>query len=63
MNADPTGLLIIRAWTEPGSTKPLRAHIRRTNDVADGVQRELTLADADAVCAVVHEWLDEMAAR
>ena len=61
MTTVPTGLLIIRAWAEPGSTHPLRAHISRTTDVGLGVQREHTLADVDAVCAEVQQWLNEMA--
>jgi hypothetical protein len=33
-----TGLLIIRAWIEKGSRKPLRAHIRATTDVSKGFE-------------------------
>jgi hypothetical protein len=51
------GLLIIRAWPEPDSTKPLRASVRRTDDVAEGISDEVTFADVDAVCASVREWL------
>ncbi|MPZ50464.1 MAG: hypothetical protein GEU75_14395 [Dehalococcoidia bacterium] len=52
-----TGLLIIRAWVEQGSSKPLRAHLRLTTDVADGFERELTLADVADVSAAVETWL------
>jgi len=56
-----TGLLIIRAWAEPGSSLPLRVQIRLTTDVSLGVERSETLADADAVVEVVRAWLLEMA--
>ena len=52
-----TGLLIIRAWIENGSTKPLRAQIRLTADVSTGITNELTLADAASVTAAVGAWL------
>ena len=60
MASDRTALLIIRAWTEEGSSEPLRAHIRLTSDVSSGIDRTLTLAQADAVCATVREWLAEV---
>jgi hypothetical protein len=56
-----TGLLIIRAWAEPGSSSPLRVQIRLTTDVSLGVERSETLTDADAVVEVVRIWLLEMA--
>ena len=56
-----TGLLIIRAWAEPGSSSPLRVQIRLTTDVSLGVERRQTIADADAVVEVVRAWLQEMA--
>jgi len=52
-----TGLLLIRAWIEKGATKPLRAHIRATTDVANGFQSELTVADVASVSAMVETWL------
>jgi hypothetical protein len=54
------GLLIIRAWLEPGSSKPLRAHLRVTTDVGDGFESEQTLADVSAVSAVVEAWLNDV---
>ena len=56
-----TGLLIIRAWAEPGSSSPLRVQIRLTTDVSLGVERRETITDADAVVEVVRGWLQEMA--
>ena len=60
MAPDRTGLLIIRAWIEQGSSKPLRAHIRLTNDVAVGFASETTLADVAAVSTVVEAWLQDV---
>ncbi len=57
MATDRTGLLIIRVWIEEGSSEPLRAQIRLSNDVSAGIERTLTLARAEAVCATVQEWL------
>jgi hypothetical protein len=55
-----TGLLIIRAWVEPGSSSPLRAQIRLTTDVAHGVERSLTLTQEEAVVTAIHTWLSEI---
>jgi len=60
MAIDRTGLLIIRAWIEPGSSEPLRAEVRIVSDVAAGIERTLTLSRADAVCAAVRDWLDDI---
>jgi hypothetical protein len=60
MPPDHTGLLIIRAWIEPGSSKPLRAHIRLTTDVATGFASETTLADVHAVSVAVEAWLQDV---
>jgi hypothetical protein len=60
---DRAGLLIIRAWVERGSAKPLRAQIRLTTDVAAGLESELTLVDASRVCAVVESWLLDVLAE
>ncbi len=60
MAKDRTGLMIIRAWVEEGSPKPLRAHIRLTSDITTGVERAWTLADAEDVCAAVDAWLRDV---
>jgi uncharacterized protein YrrD len=57
-----TGLLIIRAWVEKASTKPLRAHIRTTTDVSQGFENELTVADVASANAVVETWLGDVTA-
>lgn len=60
MTAARTGLLIIRAWVEPGSLSPLRVQIRLTTDVSQGFQQSLTVAERDAVVKVVQVWLSAM---
>ena len=60
MSRDRTGLMIIRAWVEQGSSKPLRARIRLTRDVGDGFQSDVTLADVPAVSAAVEVWLQDV---
>jgi hypothetical protein len=47
---------------EPGSSPPLRAHIRLTTDVAHGFDRSLTLAQEEEVVAAVQAWLLETVA-
>lgn len=55
-----TGLLIIRAWVEKSSSKPLRAHIRTTTDVSQGFENELTVVDMASANAVVETWLGDV---
>jgi hypothetical protein len=55
-----TGLLVIRAWVEEGSTEPLRAQIRVTGDVSTGIERSLTLVQSDTVSELVDTWLHGM---
>jgi hypothetical protein len=57
-----TGLFVIRAWVEPGSSLPLRAQVRSTTDVSFGIERSLTLAHMDAVVETLQGWLSEMLA-
>lgn len=58
--SDKTGLLIIRAWVEEGSSEPLRADVRATTDVATGIGGTVTLARAEEVGATVQKWLAEV---
>ena len=57
MPAPVTGLFIIRAWIEQGSTEPLRAHIRLTTDISCGFEDSMTLSEVRAVCEAVATWL------
>ena len=58
--SDKTGLLIIRAWVEVGSSKPLRADVRATTDVSAGFDRAMTHARAEEVGATVQKWLTDV---
>ena len=62
-NGDNTGLMILRAWMEPGSKEPLRVRIRLTTDVSKDFQRTMTISDVDAVCSVVEGWLMDILAE
>jgi hypothetical protein len=57
MSSHRTGVLIIRAWTEPGSAQPLRAQIRVTDDISTGGERAFTLVEVTEVDALVRDWL------
>jgi hypothetical protein len=56
------GLLIIRAWIEPGSSSPLRAQLRITTDVSVGFDASRTLTREEAVIEAVQAWLSSMLA-
>jgi hypothetical protein len=60
MPAESTGLLIIRAYLERGSSSPLRAEIRLTSDVSMGIERTVNLVDAEVVVQVVRSWLHDL---
>jgi hypothetical protein len=60
MPTDNTGLLIIRAYVERGSSAPLRAEVRLTSDVSAGIERTVVLADAELVAEVVRGWLNDI---
>jgi hypothetical protein len=62
MTSHRTGVLIIRAWTEPGSAQPLRAQIRMTDDISVGGERAVTVVEATEVDALVSGWLQEFLA-
>jgi hypothetical protein len=55
-----TGLLIIRAYLDPESSRPLRAELRLTSDVSAGIERTLNLVDPDRVAEAVRSWLEDM---
>ena len=60
MPASRTGLLIIRAWVEEGSSEPLHAHVRLTTDVSSGFETTMNLSQVSAVCEAVETWLRDM---
>jgi hypothetical protein len=57
MPKDRTGLLIIRAWTEDGSSAPLRAQLSMTSDVSMGMERTSVHTDVIEVGTEVQSWL------
>ena len=56
----PTGLLVIRAWREPGSAAPLRIEVRRSLDVNRGLNSAHRTTHPDEACTVVRHWLEAM---
>jgi hypothetical protein len=60
MAPDISGLLVIRARLEVGSSAPLRAEVRWTTDVSRGIEETANLVDADSVAALVRTWLGSM---
>jgi hypothetical protein len=60
MPTQSTGLLIIRAYLERGSSSPLRAEIRLTSDVSMGIERTFNLVDAEVVVQVARSWLNDL---
>jgi hypothetical protein len=52
--------MIIRAWIEQGSAKPLRARVRLTRDIGAGFESEVTLAEVPEVSAAVESWLQDV---
>jgi hypothetical protein len=58
----PVGLLVVRAWVEEGSGRPLRVEVRLTADSGRGFERELTFSEPAAVEALVRAWLDDVLA-
>jgi hypothetical protein len=55
---DPVALLVLRVWLEHGSRLPLRAYIRKTNDVSVGFNAPSTLTDVEAAVDEVRSWLE-----
>lgn len=56
--SEATALMIIRVVAEGGSTAPLRAYIRETDDVSHGFERNSTVVDVDATLSIVRAWLE-----
>ena len=56
-------LLTIRVWVERGSSSPLRATIRVSNDVSEGFDKTTTVTTPEAAAEIVKDWLiDALAA-
>jgi len=63
MCSQRVALMIIRAWTEDGSTDPLRAEIRSTADVLLGVQSASTVTRSEHVMEAVRIFLENVSAE
>lgn len=50
--------MVLRVWTEEGSTEPLRVDVRQTHDLSCGFRRTLTLTDIDLVLSAVRTFLE-----
>ncbi len=60
MPPEKRALLIVHAWMEEGSSRPLRAHLRATSDVEGDFDSDLILSNIDAVCDGVRSWLERV---
>ena len=58
MTRQQTGLMVLRVWTEQGSTEPLRVDVRQTFDLSRAFRPTLTLADIELVLATVRTFLE-----
>lgn len=58
MTQQQTGLMVLRVWTEEGSTEPLRVDVRETYDLSRGFRRTVTLTDVDRVLVTVRAFLE-----
>jgi hypothetical protein len=53
-------LLVIRAWVQEGSERPLRVEVRLTADSGRGFEGEFVFSEPAAVEALVRIWLDDV---
>lgn len=51
--------MVLRVWTEEGSSEPLRVHVRETHNLSRGFRRSLTLTDVNSVLAAVRQFLQK----
>lgn len=58
MTRQQTGLMVLRVWTEEGSTEPLRVDVRQTFALSQGFRQTLTLTNVDLVLAAVRTFLE-----
>jgi len=58
MKQHQTGLMVLRVWSEEGSTEPLRVDVRHTSDLSRGFRRTVTLTDIDLVLSAVRTFLE-----
>lgn len=58
MTRQQTGLMVLRVWTEEGSSEPLRVDVRQTFDLSGGLRHTLTFSEVDLVLAAVRTFLE-----
>jgi hypothetical protein len=56
-------LMVIRAWVEDGSRRPLRVEVRRTADSGRGLEPELVFSEPAGVEEIVRAWLADVLAN
>jgi hypothetical protein len=62
MAVGDVGLLVIRAWVEEGSVRPLRGEVRLTADSGRGFEREVMFSEPGQVEQIVRAWLADVLA-
>jgi hypothetical protein len=62
MAVGDVGLLVIRAWVEEGSQRPLRVEVRLTADSGRGFEREVMFSEQGQVEQIVRAWLADVLA-
>ncbi len=61
--AEQAGLMILRAWVEPGLENGLRVRIIQASHGTAGAPVVRAAASIDDVCAVVRAWLLDLEGR
>jgi hypothetical protein len=55
-----TGVLVLRAWVEPGDPVRVRARITQSLEIETPGQVVVTTVGIDVICAVVQRWLETL---
>jgi hypothetical protein len=62
MGTGAVGVLVMRAWIEEGSQRPLRVEVRVTADSGRGFEREVMFSEQGQVEQIVRAWLADVLA-
>jgi hypothetical protein len=62
MAVGDVGVLVMRAWIEEGSERPLRVEVRVTADSGRGFERKVTFSEPGQVEQIVRAWLADVVA-
>jgi hypothetical protein len=59
VDTERVGLLVLRAWTEKGSSVPLRVRISKVEDLGEslGPVEVITATTPEQACDIVLDWL------